>query len=534
MDSLGRTIGFIGVGAALVLGACSTGEENTTTAGFTASSPTASSPTGFTTTAASTSAGTDGTDTTDGTDSDRTTGDTDPTGHETETMGGTTMAPVLPTCDDGEQNQDESDVDCGGPNCPPCAAGSMCADDSDCATESCVGNVCITPACDDGVKNGDETDVDCGGACAACGDGLGCTADADCLSGVCSGSFCAMPSCGDGVQNGDETDADCGGGTCMGCAEGLVCAGDSDCLSQYCMGGACAPADCLGDADCSDFNSACTVGVCTDQKTCESQAANEGQGCDDNQACTTGETCQAGACAGGVPVDCSNLSDQCNVGQCDPDSGQCEAAPANEGNPCNDNNACTAAEKCTAGACVDPGGGEVFYEDFADNSAGWSLGSDWQIAATQTSSCASCPGSDPGLDHTSTGDNGVAGVLIGACTPSTLHDYYCITSPNINTSALGSASLTYWRHLHSDYTPYMRNKVEVSSNGGNAWTEIWATGGSPCTNDQAWTQQSFDVTAYKSAQFRVRFCYNVASNGVFSSGSWSLDDVTVAPTTCTP
>ena len=430
--------------------------------------------------------GTNGTDGTDGTDSDQTTGDTDPTGHETETMGGTTMEPVVPTCDDGEQNQDESDVDCGGPNCSPCAAGSMCADDSDCATASCVGNVCITPACDDGVKNGDETDVDCGG------------------------------------------------GTCMGCAEGLVCSGDADCLSQYCMGGACAPADCLSDADCGDFNSACTVGVCTAQKTCESQAANEGQGCDDNQACTTGETCQAGACAGGVPVDCSNLSDQCNVGQCNPDNGQCEAAPANEGNPCNDNNACTSAEKCTAGACVDANGGEVFYEDFADNSAGWGLGNDWQIAATQTSSCASCPGNDPALDHTATGDNGVAGVLIGACTPSTLHDYYCITSPNINTSALSSAWLTYWRHLHSDYTPYMRNKVEVSSNGGGSWTELWGTGGSPCTNDQAWTQQSFNVTAYKSAQFRVRFCYNVASNGVFSSGSWSLDDVTVAPITCTP
>ena len=91
----------LGVGAALVLAACSGGEENSTT-GFTASAPTASSPTGFTTTVASTSAGTDGTDGTggtDGTDTDRTTGATDPTGHETETMGGTmaTQAPRVPS-----------------------------------------------------------------------------------------------------------------------------------------------------------------------------------------------------------------------------------------------------------------------------------------------------------------------------------------------------------------------------------------------------------------------------------------------------
>ena len=41
--SLGRTLGLVSVGAALVLSACSTGEESTTTTGFTATAPTASS-----------------------------------------------------------------------------------------------------------------------------------------------------------------------------------------------------------------------------------------------------------------------------------------------------------------------------------------------------------------------------------------------------------------------------------------------------------------------------------------------------------
>ena len=45
-----------------------------------------------------------------------------------------------PTCDDGVQNGDETGVDCGGPDCPPCVA-----------------------TCDDGIQNGDETGVDCGG-----------------------------------------------------------------------------------------------------------------------------------------------------------------------------------------------------------------------------------------------------------------------------------------------------------------------------------------------------------------------------------
>ncbi|MEM9884727.1 MAG: fibronectin type III domain-containing protein [Bacteroidota bacterium] len=51
-----------------------------------------------------------------------------------------------PTCDDGIQNGNETGVDCGGTDCPPCD----------------------TPTCDDGIQNGDETGVDCGGSCAPC------------------------------------------------------------------------------------------------------------------------------------------------------------------------------------------------------------------------------------------------------------------------------------------------------------------------------------------------------------------------------
>ena len=44
------------------------------------------------------------------------------------------------TCDDGIENQDETDIDCGG-ECAPC------------------------PTCTDGIKNQNETEIDCGGIC---------------------------------------------------------------------------------------------------------------------------------------------------------------------------------------------------------------------------------------------------------------------------------------------------------------------------------------------------------------------------------
>ncbi len=81
-----------------------------------------------------------------------------------------------PACDDGQQNGDETGIDCGGSSCPAC------------------------PTCDDGVQNGSETDVDCGGPdCDAC------------------------PTCDDGIQNGSETGVDCGGPDCAPCDTGGGC-----------------------------------------------------------------------------------------------------------------------------------------------------------------------------------------------------------------------------------------------------------------------------------------------------------------------
>ncbi len=50
---------------------------------------------------------------------------------------------VPPTCDDGEKNQDETDVDCGGSNCEPCGPGQACSQPDDCESGLCENNVCL-------------------------------------------------------------------------------------------------------------------------------------------------------------------------------------------------------------------------------------------------------------------------------------------------------------------------------------------------------------------------------------------------------
>jgi len=147
-----------------------------------------------------------------------------------------------PTCADGVQNGNETDVDCGGTGymgaaaCAACANYEKCAKNSDCASMSCSSNACAPASCSDGVQNGTETDVDCGGAsCVACANGKKCgTSGANCLSKVCANGFCQVPTCTDGVQNGAETDIDCGGGMCGPCNPGEKCSVPTDCSGGIC------------------------------------------------------------------------------------------------------------------------------------------------------------------------------------------------------------------------------------------------------------------------------------------------------------
>ncbi len=139
-----------------------------------------------------------------------------------------------PSPTDLTRNGTESDIDCGGVIAPKCAEGLKCGDPGDCASGVCVAGLCKAPAID-GVKNGTETDVDCGGPTApACIVGKTCGTGTDCTSKVCTGGTCKAPSPTDNVKNGTETDVDCGGAGNPKCTTAKSCVANGDCASAGC------------------------------------------------------------------------------------------------------------------------------------------------------------------------------------------------------------------------------------------------------------------------------------------------------------
>ena len=75
-----------------------------------------------------------------------------------------------------------------------------CDDDNQVEADAC-SNACKLPTCSDKVKNATETDVDCGGLnCPTCAIGKKCGGNADCASGQCKAGICSaltltLPNC---------------------------------------------------------------------------------------------------------------------------------------------------------------------------------------------------------------------------------------------------------------------------------------------------------------------------------------------------
>ena len=217
-------------------------------------------------------------------------------------------------CNNGFQDGDETDKDCGGETCEmPCAAGRKCKNHSDCVSDRCVDGRCFEPSCQDGIKNGDESDTDCGGPsrqCRRCEPDERCNEDGDCTTGRCSeGGFCERaPTCDDEVKNGDESDTDCGGPSplCRRCEPDEACNADSDCSTGRCSeGGFCERAptcdDEIKNGDESDTDCGGPSPLC--------------RRCEPDEACNADSDCSTGSC--GVDRVCQIV---CEAGRANCDS----------------------------------------------------------------------------------------------------------------------------------------------------------------------------------------------------------------------
>jgi hypothetical protein len=178
-----------------------------------------------------------------------------------------------------------------------------------------------------------------------------------------------------------------------------------------------------------------------------------------------------------------------------------------------------------------------FEDDFSDNSAGWALGYEWQIGPAQASLCAEFGADDPATDHSPTGDNGVAGIVLGGCAAGAMHAYAYLESPPFDTSTAPAGLIfSFHRWLNSDAPPFMTSDIEVWN--GSQWVAIWTQPAftqimdAPIAGGSGWNLNEFDLTPHKNAAMRIRFGMRIDHPDVYDFGSWNIDDVRVSSPAC--
>ena len=141
--------------------------------------------------------------------------------------------------------------------------------------------------------------------------------------------------------------------------------------------------------------------------TGETGYKDDGTACDDGLFCTVDDQCIAGTCEG-TAMDCSYLSDQCNIGECNETLSSCVAEPVNEGQACDDGEFCNVGETCQLGVCT----GGIARDCSANNLAEITTCTNdpdnkdftWDYAAGFTSTCDEindiCTSSSYDYEHT--------------------------------------------------------------------------------------------------------------------------------------
>ena len=125
----------------------------------------------------------------------------------------------------------------------------------------------LPPSCSNGVQDGDETDLDCGGVCGdTCKDGDRCKVDDDCINSPCNEEVCKDPVCAPGDNNGCQA--------CLQqeCCDSIInCFDDPKCACWF---------ECIShNNDFSPCQTACDVGNIGPITSCANSRCNTADAC---------------------------------------------------------------------------------------------------------------------------------------------------------------------------------------------------------------------------------------------------------------
>lgn len=187
----------------------------------------------------------------------------------------------------------------------------------------------------------------------------------------------------------------------------------------------------------------------------------------------------------------------------------------------------------TANATTDPDA--IFYDDF-ETETGWTMNGEWQIDAPQGL------GGDHGNPDPSSAVSGTKilgldltglGTYPGDYENNLATKAQTAVSPTIDCSNYSNVNIVFQKQLGVESPTYDHAYLEISTNGGSTWTQLWANTAS--VEDATWSQQTFDVSSYADGQSNVKFRFSIgATDDSWQYCGWNIDNFLVYGASNTP
>ena len=163
----------------------------------------------------------------------------------------------------------------------------------------------------------------------------------------------------------------------------------------------------------------------------------------------------------------------------------------------------------------------MFLEANMDTDPGWTYEGDW--AWGQPTGTAG----DPSAGYTG---NNVVGYNLNGAYPNNLPATYA-TTPSFDCSMSSDVYLSYWVWLGVESASYDHATLEISTDGGSAWTVIWSHEGET-VNPTDWSYSEYDISSWAAGNADVKLRWGMGpSDSVVNYCGWNIDDVMVSFTT---
>ena len=166
---------------------------------------------------------------------------------------------------------------------------------------------------------------------------------------------------------------------------------------------------------------------------------------------------------------------------------------------------------------------ETIWSDDFETDKGWTLTGEFE-RGTPSGGAGDHGNANPTSAYS--GTNAIGTDLDGAYPDDLVDREFLATSPIIDCSGYVSVQLDFQRWLNVESSSYDHAYIEVSTNGTN-WNVVWENG-TTTEDDNSWTSQSIDLSAYADDNANVQIRYALGStDGSWYYSGWNIDDVKI-------